>query len=256
MQFQDRTIREIAVEAPMTAKVFEEYKIDYCCGGNVNFLDACRTVGADPMTVLGKLDAATRQAGASLEVPERFSMTELADYIIDTHHVYTREAIARLVPLVDKVARKHGPAHPELADVKENFDNLADELLVHMRKEEAVLFPFIKELDAAATNGRTAHTPPFGTVQNPVRMMMFEHDTAGDVLRRIRELTSDFTLPDGACPSYGALYAGLEELELDLHRHIHLENNVLFPKSVETEAAHFDKLRAGDHGQCCSHLAA
>lgn len=256
MQFQERTIREIAVEAPMTAKVFEEYKIDYCCGGNVNFLDACRTVGADPMAVLGKLDAVTSQRPTSPDVPERFSMTELADYIVDTHHVYTREAIARLVPLADKVARKHGAAHPELLDVKDSFDRLADELLPHMHKEEMVLFPFIKELDAAATNGRTANTPPFGTVQNPVRMMMFEHDAAGDILRRIRELTSDFTLPQGACPSYGALFAGLEEIELDLHRHIHLENNVLFPKSIETEAAHFDKLVAGNQGQCCSHHSA
>jgi regulator of cell morphogenesis and NO signaling len=252
MQFQNRTIREIAVEAPLTAKVFEEFKIDYCCGGNVGFVDACKNAGIDPLTVLGKLEALTQRPEASEIIPERFSMTELSDYIVDTHHVYTREAIERLLPLMDKVARKHGALHPELAEVKENFDKLADELLVHMRKEEMVLFPFIKELDEASQSGRYAATPHFGTVQNPVRMMMFEHDTAGDILRKIRELTSDFTLPEGACPSYGALYAGLEELELDLHRHIHLENNVLFPKTVETEARHFDKLIAENVTSCCS----
>ena len=252
MQFQNRTIREIAVEAPLTAKVFEEFKIDYCCGGNVNFVDACKKAGIDPLMVLGKLELVTRSPESNEIVPEQFSLSELVDHIVDTHHIYTREAIERLLPLMEKVERKHGDIHPELSPIKENFDKLAEELLVHMRKEETVLFPFIKEIDAASATGRVTYTPHFGTVQNPVRMMMFEHDTAGDLLRKIRELTSDFTLPDGACPSYGALYARLEELELDLHRHIHLENNVLFPRTVEGEAANFDKILAGNAGGCCS----
>lgn len=244
MQFQNSTIREIAVASPMTTKVFEEFKIDYCCGGNVGFIDACTKAGVDPAIVIGKLNEVDQKPNNSRDLPESLDLCDLTDYIVEKHHVFTRGAIERLLPLMDKVARKHGAIHPELQSIKENFDRLADDLFVHMRKEETVLFPFIKELHAASVAGRTAATPPFGTVRNPVRMMMFEHDTAGELLSKIRVLSMDFTLPEGACPSYGALYSGLEELEKDLHRHIHLENNVLFPKTVEKESDNFAKLCA------------
>lgn len=235
MQFTNKTVREIALEAPLTTRVFEEFRIDYCCGGRIDFAEACKNAGVDPVSVQQKLEAVIRSSEPATDSIESRSVTELVDHIVGTHHLFTRTELGRLGPLMDKVARKHGDIHPELTEIKEKLNALTDELLVHMKKEEVVLFPYIKELDFASANDRSAMVPHFGTVQNPVRMMMFEHDSAGELLRRIRELSSDYKTPEGACPSYAALYAGLEDLEKDLHRHIHLENNVLFERAIEME---------------------
>lgn len=233
--FTNKTIREIAVESPATVRVFEEYKIDFCCGGGRNFNDACQFVGVSPEIVSDKIIRVLSEQTKSFESPEKQSASELIDYIVETHHVFTREEIARLSALMEKVCRKHGAGHKELFDLQKSFAELCDDLTPHMRKEEAVLFPFIKHLEMSEKNNLASPTPPFGTVKNPVRMMMIEHDTAGDILKKIRETTGDYALPEGACPSFQALYFGLEELEKDLHRHIHLENNVLFPEAVKLE---------------------
>jgi regulator of cell morphogenesis and NO signaling len=235
MQFATKTIREIAIEAPLTTKVFEEFNIDYCCGGRVGFAEACENAGVDPLLVEQKLETVLLVSVPDDNSIENKSVTDLTDHIIDTHHVFTRDELSRLAPLMDKVVRKHGDMHPELSEIQEKFNVLADDLLVHMRKEEIVLFPYIKELDNAASGRGPAGIPHFGTVRNPIHMMMLEHDTAGDLLRRMRELSSGYKTPEGACPSYGALYAGLEALEKDLHRHIHLENNLLFRQAVDLE---------------------
>ena len=136
---------------------------------------------------------------------------------------------------MEKVRTRHGEQHPELSELETIFTALAESLMPHMRKEEVVLFPYIHALETALKQGQPLPAAHFGTVRNPIRMMMADHDTDGDRLRRMRELTNGYALPDGACPSYGALYAGLEDLERDLHRHIHLENNVLFPAATELE---------------------
>jgi regulator of cell morphogenesis and NO signaling len=167
--------------------------------------------------------------------PEDRSPTDLIDYILTKHHVFTAEEIKRLTPLMAKVVSRHGELHPELLTLQVYFTELADSLVPHMRKEEVVLFPYILELDAASAAPTEAPFPHFGTVENPIRMMMSEHDTDGERLRKMREITNDYTLPEGACPSFTALYAGFEDLERDLHRHIHLENNVLFPAAVKLE---------------------
>jgi regulator of cell morphogenesis and NO signaling len=167
--------------------------------------------------------------------PEDKSLSDLIGYLLDKHHVFTTQEIARLTPLMAKVEDRHGQLHTELIELKVLFTSLADSLRPHMRKEEVVLFPYILQLESAASAGVSAPPAHFGTVENPVRMLMSEHDTDGDRLRQMRELTNDYTLPKGACPSFTALYAGLEDLERDLHRHIHLENNVLFPAAVELE---------------------
>jgi regulator of cell morphogenesis and NO signaling len=150
---------------------------------------------------------------------------------------------------MEKVARKHGDAHPELFEIQEKLNVLNDELLPHMAKEEMILFPYIKELDNATARGRIPAPPHFGTVRTPVRMMMFEHDAAGDLLRRMRSLSSDYTVPEGACPSFAALYAGLEDLEKDLHRHIHLENNLLFEQAIQLEGKQLAG-RSGSASEC------
>ncbi len=228
------TIRDIAVAEPATTRVFEEFKIDYCCGGGKLFADACSAVGVAPQVVSEKIDAVLGR-NSSDEVPERKGTSELIQYIIDKHHVFTRNEIVRLAALADKVASKHGGNHPELNEVREAFSILGNDLISHMAKEEMMLFPYIERLDIAKRKELPIPFAPFGTVNNPIRMMCTEHDEAGNILKRLRSLTADYTVPDDACPSFRALYFGLNDLELDLHQHIHLENNVLFPRAVELE---------------------
>jgi|SRR5688572_2589852 len=235
--FASKTIREIALEAPATTRVFEEFKIDYCCGGRKSLDEACATAGLDLIVVSEKIEAALKDQSARGENggPETRSASELIDYIISTHHIFTIQEIERLTPLMEKVLTKHGDQHPELFKLQTIFHALADSLIPHMRKEESVLFPYIQMLESPITGNSPAPVPHFGTVANPIRMMMADHEEDGERLRVMREITSDYTLPMGACPSFNALYAGLQDLERDLHRHIHLENNVLFPAAVDLE---------------------
>lgn len=233
--FTTQTVREIAVANPATVPVFQEYKIDFCCGGNRNFYDACQFVGVSPEIVSDKIIQVLGAQTKGFESPEQKTASDLIDYILETHHVFTKSEITRLAALMDKVCRKHGDAHTELFALQKSFSELCDDLMPHMMKEENVLFPFIKHLEMSEAKNLSSPQPPFGTIKNPVRMMMTEHDRDGEILRQMREITNDYAVPEGACPSFQALYFGLEELEKDLHRHIHLENNVLFPQAVKLE---------------------
>jgi regulator of cell morphogenesis and NO signaling len=163
---------------------------------------------------------------------QKLSLTQLITHIVDTHHVFTKSEMSRLRALVTKVIGAHGANHPELLTVGELFQRLCADLEPHMFKEEQVLFPYIIRMEKA----ETVLLAPFGTVKNPIRMMMMEHDTAGDILRKLRAVTSDYRVPSDGCISYQTLYQALQGLEKDLHQHIHLENNVLFPKAVELES--------------------
>jgi regulator of cell morphogenesis and NO signaling len=237
LELTTKTIREIALEMPVTTRIFEEFKIDYCCGGRKPFAEACVTAGIEPKLVMERIERAIETFGNSSEFEylELKTASELIDYIIDKHHVFTKKEITRLTDLMEKVCSRHGEQHSELVELKETFRLLCDDLIDHMRKEEMVLFPYVKALEASIERDIAVAPAHFGTVRNPVRMMMQEHDTAGDLLRKMRELSSNYSLPDGACPSYTGLYFGLGDLEKDLHRHIHLENNILFPQAVELE---------------------
>jgi len=232
-----KTIREIALEAPAATRVFEKFKIDYCCGGNRSLADACAAAGIDSSQLLDSIDQEmmAQDFRSRPTQPEDLKPTDLVGYIVATHHVFTTEELGRLTPLMAKVVMRHGELHPELFELQKVFTALTESLIPHMRKEENVLFPYIEELERAARMNLSPPMPHFGTVQNPIRMMMAEHDVDGDRLRTMRLLTNDYTLPEGACPTFTALYAGLEDLERDLHRHIHLENNVLFPAAAELE---------------------
>jgi len=236
-QITEMTVREIALAAPATTRVFEEFKIDYCCGGRRSISDACAATGIDPAMLERRIGEviAIQPDTADRNEPEDLPTLELVDYIIDKHHTFTNNEIARLAPLMEKVALRHGELHPELLELQTIFTALADSLIPHMMKEEHVLFPHIKRLSHAADNNLPAPFAPFITVQNPINMMMMEHDTDGDRLAEMRRLTRDYQLPEGACPSFTALFAGLQDLERDLHRHIHLENNVLFPAAAGLE---------------------
>jgi regulator of cell morphogenesis and NO signaling len=231
-----KTVRELALEMPNATRVFEKLRIDYCCGGGRNIADACASVGVR----LDELSRLLDEAGAVRDDARDFAAGPLADlirHLLDTHHVYTREESARIQALLDKVCGKHGENHPEVLEVRALFLKLDADLQPHLLKEEQILFPYILRLEATVTAGITAPFAPFGTVNNPIRMMMFEHDTAGDLLREIRTAARNFRAPEDACMSFRALYQALEDFEKDLHQHIHLENNVLFPRAIEMESA-------------------
>lgn len=234
-----KTIKEIALENPATIPVFQEFKIDFCCGGKRLFDEACRAAGVEPEIVTEKL-AKTYETEPRAEFVENLAASELIDYIVEKHHAFTRSEVERLSVLTRKVCHRHGARYDFLFAMEDSFRQLCEELLPHLQKEEMMLFPYIKRLEMSAANDLTTPRPPFGTVNNPVRMMMFEHDAAGEILRKMRETTSDYTLPEGACMSFRALFNGFEDLEKDLHRHIHLENNVLFPRAVELEKEVFE----------------
>lgn len=232
-----KTIRDIALESPETTRVFEELKIDYCCGGRKPLDQACIDAGLDPEIVAQKIEAAivAHDGRDRSESPESLSPSELIDHIVSTHHIFTANEVERLTPLMEKVCSRHGEQHRELFDLQTVFTALADSIAPHMQKEEMVLFPYIQSLESSITGHGRVSPPHFGTLENPIRMMMLDHDSDGERLRKMRNISNDYTLPDGACPSYTALYAGLADLERDLHRHIHLENNVLFPAAVKLE---------------------
>jgi len=233
------TVREVALQMPESTRLFEKLKIDYCCGGNQPLANACASAGIDidnVMRVLGKMSQSNSTEASALDF-QNASLTELIEHILNTHHVFTKSEMERLQSLADKVLNAHGGNHPELVHMDELFTRLCADLKPHMFKEEQVLFPYILAMTQAAELNQAGPFAPFGTVNNPVRMMMKEHDIAGQILRELRALTSDYKVPPDACISYRTLYEALENFEKDLHQHIHLENNVLFPKALELENA-------------------
>lgn len=235
-----RTVRELAVEIPEATRIFEKIGIDYCCGGNKSLEEACTTANISVDEILDSLELAEQTARAKQKDRnwQAEPLAELVAHINSTHHKYTREEIARLGPLFDKVVSVHGKNHPELQNVRAAFRGMAQELTTHMMKEEAVLFPYIVRMEEAVIQKEPVLPPPFGSVQNPVAMMMHEHDSAGDALRTMRQASAGYTPPGDACISYQTLYKALGDFEKDLHQHIHLENNILFPRAIEMERAH------------------
>src|SRR6185369_6506843 len=231
----DMTVRDVANELPQSTRLFEKLKIDYCCGGNQTLAEGCTSAGVDVYAVIQMLAEATQQKSEDVVDFTSASLPQLITHIVDTHHVFTKSEMDRLQLLADKVLAAHGGNHPELVHLDELLTRLCADLKPHMFKEEQVLFPYIVRLAEAAGQNRAVPFAPFGTVNNPIRMMMMEHDTAGEILRELRVLTSDYKLPPDACISYQTLYQALENFEKDLHQHIHLENNILFPRAVETE---------------------
>lgn len=235
----DRTVRDVVLELPHATRVFEKLKIDYCCSGDKPLGEACATAGVEVENLermLAEAGHAEVQGNGSLDF-QKATLGELIGHILDNHHVYTKEEMARLEALIDKVIAAHGGNHPELQGIGGLFQQLCADLKPHMFKEEQILFPYIVEMERSALQDRAAPFAPFGTVNNPVRMMMMEHDTAGDLLRELRALSSNYTVPPDGCISYQTLYQALEAFERDLHQHIHLENNILFPRAIELEGS-------------------
>jgi len=232
-----KTVRDFALEYPAATRVFEKLGIDYCCGGNLSLEQACRTAHLPVDEVLRSIEAATAAIAGTEQDWATAPLGELIAHIQSTHHAYTREEIEALPQLLEKVFVVHGATHPELARIRDTFAGLAAELRMHMMKEEMVLFPYVVRMEESAARQTPLMPPPFGTVSNPVAMMVHEHDSAGEALRDIRAASNGFAPPEGACTSFRSLYQRLAAFEADLHQHIHLENNILFPRAIALERA-------------------
>lgn len=228
-------VRDVAVNSPQATRVLEKLKIDYCCGGDRPLGEACANAGVELERLEQMLEETDNTVKDARLDFQSLSLAELITYILDKHHVFTKNEMARLEALITKVVGAHGGNHSELLAVKTLLKQLFDELTQHMFKEEQILFPFVVELEQSLRQNRPTPFAPFGTVNNPIRMMMMEHDTAGEILRELRKLTSDYAVPADGCISYQTLYSALEGFEQDLHQHIHLENNILFPKAIAFE---------------------
>ena len=223
----------IVTERPSLARDLDRLGLDYCCGGRRGLADACGERGLDVAAVLEVLCRGAERAAT--EAWSSMGPAELADHIEATHHAYLHDELPRIEALLDKVEGVHGERHPELAFVRTTFDELALELDPHLAREERILFPMIRQLVAVAPSGEL---PSFhcGTLANPIRVMLGDHDRAGELLAQLRRLTSSYASPPDACASFRALYLALEELEADTHLHVHKENNVLFPAVLELES--------------------
>jgi regulator of cell morphogenesis and NO signaling len=236
-----KTVSELALENPAATRVFEQLGIDYCCGGSRTLEQACRTAKLTVEQVLGSIEAAAAAEAAAGVAAGRdwptAPLAELVAHIESTHHQYTRAEIERLPLLIEKVLVAHGLNHPELARIRETFAGLGAELRMHMMQEEMVLFPYVVRMEEAAARKAPIMPPPFGTVENPVAMMIHEHDSAGEALRELRAASNGYTAPPDACASFRTLYQALAAFEADLHQHIHLENNILFPRAIALERA-------------------
>ena len=232
-----QTVGELAAQLPGATRQFEKLGIDYCCGGSRTLGQACADAKITVEQVLARLQEGLAAAGPISDRDwKTVTLAELIAHINSTHHVFVREECPRIEKLAAKVVGVHGKNHPELVQVQALFSELAGELSVHLMKEEQILFPYVVLMEEAVASGEPAPPAMFGTVVSPVRMMMQEHDSAGDALKKFRELTTDYAVPADACISYSTLYEALQNFEADLHQHIHLENNILFPRAVALES--------------------
>lgn len=235
MTTPETTVRDIALEQPASIRVFEKFGIDYCCGGRKPLAQACAEHALEAAAVLAAIDDATQSPAPDTTDWRTASLASLCRHIVTAHHEYVRREIPRLWSLAQKVVSRHGDRRPELIQIQQLIRALGEDLVQHLGKEEAVLFPYITNLEHNLATCGPPSLGCFGNIRNPIRVMMNDHDAAGAMLTQIRVLSSDFTAPEGACPTYRGFYQALSEFERDLHQHVHLENNILFPRAIELE---------------------
>lgn len=229
------TVRDIALDQPASIRIFEKFGIDYCCGGRKPLAQACQERSLDPETVLTAIENAANGANDPAQEWTTASLEALSSHIVRIHHDYVRREIPRLRQLAQKVVARHGDTHPELVRIQQLVQSTGEDLIQHLGKEETILFPSIVNMERNLASCGPRSLGCFGSVRNPIRVMMAEHDAAGEALAEMRRLSHDFTPPEGACPTYCGFYHGLAEFEQDLHRHVHLENNILFPRAIEMD---------------------
>lgn len=232
---KNKPIGKLVAENYKTATVFKKHKIDFCCQGGRTINEACERKGVDIDLLINELEEAMQEKDASTTDYQSWPLDLLADYIEKKHHRYVEKRTQEIKPFLDKLCRVHGERHPELFKINELFTTSAGELAQHMKKEELILFPFIRKMVKTENQRQPFDQPHFGTVENPIQMMMHEHDAEGERFRKMAELSNDYNPPADACNTYRVTFALLKEFEDDLHLHIHLENNILFPKAKELE---------------------
>jgi len=228
-------IGELVAEDYRMATVFQKYGIDFCCGGGITIEAACKKKNISAEELFASLEAATKEKSTQTIDYQSWPLDLLADYIEKKHHRYIVETTPAIQQYLDKLCKVHGHHNPELLEIKEQFNASAGELAVHMKKEELILFPYIRKMVAAKNNHKEIGQAGFGTIENPIYMMMQEHEVEGDRFKKMSELSDSYTPPSHACNTYKVAYLLLKEFEEDLHLHIHLENNILFPKAIELE---------------------
>lgn len=232
---KEKTVAEFVTEDYRTADVFKKFGIDFCCGGKVTLAEVCskKNISYDELTAqLNKIGQSTPDADTNFN---EWQLDKLASYIVEKHHGYVSQNLELIRQYANKVAAVHGGHRPEVKAIARLYNEAADELAHHMEKEEIILFPYVNQLAAASRRNATIPVPHFGTVENPIRMMEAEHESAGNLFHEIATLSDNYTAPPEACNTYRVLYAKLKEFEEDLHTHIHLENNILFPKAKQLE---------------------
>jgi regulator of cell morphogenesis and NO signaling len=229
---ENKTVAQIVASDMRTAIIFKKYGIDFCCGGGKPVSEACKGAEIEASTIFNEIEML--DATKADRDFDTIDLDVLANHILETHHKYVKEATPIIIQFADKVAKVHGDHNPENIEIARLFHEVAIELQQHLMKEEGILFPHIINLAIANRNGEKISVP-FGSVQNPIRMMEHEHDTAGDIFKQIEKLSNNFTPPAHACNTYKALYHHLKEFQDDLHIHIHLENNILFSKAIALE---------------------
>ena len=227
----NKTIGEMVADDFRTASVFSANKIDFCCKGNRTLDEVCNQKGLDVYDVLAQLEKATESNNSTIDF-NTWELDLLIDYIEKKHHRYVEEKAPILLSFLLKLEQVHGAAHPELFEIKNLFKRTADELTQHMKKKELILFPYIKQMVEAARNKTPLSAPGFGTVANPIAMMMEEHENEGNRFEKIVAISNNYTPPADGCNTYKVTFQMLQEFESDLHTHIHLENNILFPKAI------------------------
>jgi regulator of cell morphogenesis and NO signaling len=231
----EETLGAIAAKDLRKAEVFKKYGLDFCCGGKKTVKEACAEKGIDVTKIEKELQQADKHPSARPLPYNDWNLDFLADYIVNTHHSYVRKTLPDIKGYALKVAQVHSAQHPELIPIQQLVEEVNKELTEHLVKEEKILFPFIKELVMAKDRSQSPRAVQFGSVQNPIQMMEAEHETAGKCMEEIRTLSNNYALPEDACASYSLLFKMLNDFEEDLHIHVHLENNILFPKAVALE---------------------
>jgi len=242
MDFYNKTVADIVTENYKTADIFKKHRIDFCCGGKISLEEACANKNVDVNIVKDELRDLDNNNNMRQNITD-WELDFMTSYIVSNHHNYVKNSVPLLKQYAKKVASVHGGEHPELIDVRNNLFALIKELLPHMDKEEEVLFKYIDEMVKVKRYNGEYEKPMFQTIANPIAAMHSEHLEAGDLMHKINELTDGYTLPQGACQTYTVFFAKLQEFQDDLFQHIHLENNILFPKALRLEKELVDGIK-------------
>lgn len=233
--YEKMIIKDIVLQNFKAVEVMEKYGIDFCCKGKKPINAALEEKNIDKKMFFAELDVVASQYTQSDMRFENWDLVFLTQYIVNNHHSYVRESLPRITAHVNKISERHGDRYPFLYEVNHLFLHVTEEMTSHMEKEEKILFPLIKYLADCKRFEERPKNEGYGTVKSPILKMEQEHDSAGEALYKIREITNNYTLPADACTTYNITYKELEEFERDLHKHVHLENNILFPRAIELE---------------------